>query len=252
MEKVGGGNKIGFGIFCFGEEYYFKGTAEKIKKILDAGYPCYVLTNDIEFFDKRYNPKYVKVFEYKRNFKSYHDKLYLINEIIKNCDYAILIDADIHITDYKFLDILRDYKFGYGITYIDTLENHPSKKKYVKDLINVTQIEWSSFVNYASKLYTNFTELETIWEYFLVVNKIGFSKKFFDYYEKLQIAKEFCDLSVGKPINGAGEGISMAIAAKLTDTELKRDLELYDKLKDSMVSISRRHTPINLWPDWMK
>jgi hypothetical protein len=29
-------------------------------------------------------------------------------------------------------------------------------------------------------------------------------------------------------------------------------MELYDLIKDKMVSISRRHTRPELWPNWMK
>ena len=43
-------NNIGFGIFCFGEEYYYKGTVEKINNILNGGYHCYILTENTDFF----------------------------------------------------------------------------------------------------------------------------------------------------------------------------------------------------------
>ena len=48
-------NNIGFGIFCFGQEYYYKGTIDKINSILDKGYHCYILTEDTEFFTKKYS-----------------------------------------------------------------------------------------------------------------------------------------------------------------------------------------------------
>ena len=32
-------NNIGFGIFCFGEDYYYRGTKEKIKQLLNVGLP---------------------------------------------------------------------------------------------------------------------------------------------------------------------------------------------------------------------
>ena len=68
----------------------------------------------------------------------------------------------------------------------------------------------------------------------------------------MQLAKEFSDLSLNKEINGAGEGISIQIAAKLSQVNVERDFELYNKLKDKMVSVSRRYTRPEFWPDWMK
>ena len=55
MGKVGGGNKnfmnnIGFGFFCFGESYYYKGAGDKIKQIIKRGYKCYILTENPEYF----------------------------------------------------------------------------------------------------------------------------------------------------------------------------------------------------------
>jgi hypothetical protein len=92
-----------------------------------------------------------------------------------------------------------------------------------------------------------------MWEYFLVINKVGFKiTQFYNQYEKLQLAKEFSDLHLNKEINGAGEGISIQISAKLSDSDIQRDMELYEMLKDNMLSISRRHTRMEFWPEWMK
>ena len=57
---------------------------------------------------------------------------------------------------------------------------------------------------------------------------------------------------MGKEINGAGEGISIQVSSKLSQTEIQRDVSLYEIVKDNMVSISRRYTPRELWPNWMK
>jgi len=53
-------------------------------------------------------------------------------------------------------------------------------------------------------------------------------------------------------VNGAGEGVSVRISARLSATMIQRDLYLYDLLKDKMISVSKRYTPKHLWPDWMK
>ena len=246
-------NNIGFGIFCFGEEYYFKGAIEKIKNILDKGYHCYILTDTPEYFNTKYSSSLLHVIQYDRKFKSYSDKMILPKYILRNHNICILIDADTHITDYTFLNELKKYDFKFGVSYVETLLNHKSKREFVKELVDPTNPEWKPYVDYTQKIYPNYGELETIWEYFLVINKTGFDEtNFYHHYEKLQIAKEYCDISMGKEINGAGEGISIQVSSKLSQTEIQRDVSLYEIVKDNMVSISRRYTPRELWPNWMK
>jgi hypothetical protein len=246
-------NNIGFGIFCFGEEYYYKGTVEKINNILNGGYHCYILTENTDFFTKKYTPSFVHVFEYDRSIKSYSDKMGLPKHVLKNHDICILIDADTHIKDYSFLDDLRHYNFKEGISFIDTLLNHRAKREFVKDLINKDSDEWKPYVEYVTKLYPNYGDFVTMWEYFLVINKKGFIlNEFYHYYERLQLVKEYSDLSSKKDVNGAGEGISIQVSGKLSNTNVERDLELYNLLKNKMVSINKRFiNPINQ-PDWMK
>ena len=245
-------NNIGFGIFCFGAEHYYKGSVEKIKRILNSGFHCYILTENPSYFDENISSMYLHVIKYDRSFKSYSDKMILFKYILNQHDIGILIDADANIIDYSFLNQLKKYEFKYGISYIETLLAHNAKKEFVKDLINIQHQEWSSFDLYAKKVYPSYSELQTIWEYFLVINKTGFNeKRFFEHYEKLQLAKEFSDLGMGKKVNGAGEGILMAIASKLSETDLNYDLELKELLKDQIKPITH-HTPKHLLPDFMK
>lgn len=246
-------NDIGFGIFCFGDVKYFKGAEEKVKQILNNGFRCYILTDDPEYFNKRYTPTYVHVFEYERIFKSYSDKLFLIKKILKNHEFAILLDADLNILDYSILKDLKIYHFGEGITYIDTLLNHRAKREFVKDLIHITNPEWRPYVEYINRLDPELiNKLQTIWEYFIVFNKNGFNdKEFFYHYERLQLAKEFSDLPMKKKINGAGEGISIKIAGEMSNTKVLYDLNLYNLLQNRIKPITV-HTPKNELPDWMK
>jgi hypothetical protein len=244
---------IGFGVFCFGEEYYYKGSVDKINNILDKGYHCYILTEDTEYFTKKYTSPYLHVFDYNRLYKSYADKMILPKHVLKNHDICILIDADTHIKDYSFLDDLRHFNFKDGISYIDTLLNHNARREFVRDLINVNSDEWKPYINYVKPIYPNFGDFVTMWEYFLVINKDGFnSNNFYYYYERMQLTKEFSDLNFKKEINGAGEGISIQVSGKLSNTNVERDMELYELLKDKMVSVSRRYTRPELWPEWMK
>ena len=245
-------NNIGIGIFCFGEDYYYKGTDDKINHFIGQDLHCYILTDNVEYFKNRYASNIVHPIFYNRTFKSYHDKMILPKYILKNHDYCLLIDADTHVTDYSFIDKLKTFEFKNGISYVDTLLNHKAKREFVKDLIT-DSTEWSSYKTYAEKIYPPFFNFETIWEYFLIINKIGFNEsQFYNQYDKLQIAKEFCDLTMNKQINGAGEGISINIASKLSNTQIQKDLDLFELVKDKMISVSRRHTPRELWPNWMK
>lgn len=246
-------NNIGFGFFCFGDEHYYKGTVEKINNILNAGYHCYILTEDVEYFNRLYVNTFVHVILHNRTFKSYHDKIIITKHILKEHDICILIDSDADIKDYTFLKKFKDYEFKFGISYIDTLINHSAKRGIIKDLIDVNNQEWQQYVKYIEKIYPNYGDLPTIWEYFLVFNKIGMRQRnFYLCYEKLQLTKEFSDLFMNKKINGAGEGISIQISAILSETDIQKDDELYTFLKDKIKSISKTHTPRNEWPEWMK
>lgn len=245
-------NNIGFGIFCFGEEFYFKGTIEKINKILESGFCVYVLTDKPEYFEKKYTPTFTKIIPYYRSVKSYYDKMILPKFVFEKHDYCILIDADTNVTDWSFLRDLKTYNFKYGISYINTLLNHSIRKEYVNQ-IDMGHIEWQSYKLYLEKIYPNYGELKTVWEYFLVINKLGFNlERFYKVYEKLQICKEFSDLSMNKSIIGAGEGISMVVAAKLSETDIQFDEELHDILKEVVKGVSKRHTHHKDLPSFMK
>jgi len=245
-------NNIGIGIFCFGDAFYFNGTDEKINQLLKDGLHCYVLTDNPNYFTSKYTDDLLHTIYYDRTFKSYHDKMLLPKYILKNHDYCALIDADLHINDFSIMDILKTYEFKYGITYIDTLKSHRANREFVKDLIGDGS-EWDAYKVYAEKIYSSYQEFETIWENFLIINKIGFKQKqFYDYYEKLQISKEFSDLYINKKVSGAGEGISLAISAKLSNSDIQRDNDLYEIIKDKILDVSKNFTRPELWPDFMK
>jgi hypothetical protein len=87
----------------------------------------------------------------------------------------------------------------------------------------------------------------------LILKQCGFNMySFYHYYEKLQLVKEYSDLPLKKEISGAGEGISIQISCKSANMDVQRDIELYKLLEGKMISISRRHTPQHLWPNWMR
>ena len=52
--------KIGIGIFCFGDDYYFKGTLEKIQHILNYGFSCFILTDEPDYFENYLEEEYKK------------------------------------------------------------------------------------------------------------------------------------------------------------------------------------------------
>jgi hypothetical protein len=244
--------KIGVGIFCFGDEHYFKGTVNKINNLFDYNFKTYILTDNVEFFEKKYTPFYLTVIPYKRNIKSYHDKIVLVKHILDENDVAIIIDADTDIKDFKIFEKIKNYNFKEGISYIETLESHPTNKKYIKE-INMKQDEWREYHSYSKSVLKNFDEKETIWEYFLIFNKTKFNQdKFFLEYEKLQIVKENCDISYNKNVLGPGEGISIQTSSTLSNTPIVRDDELHGMIKDNIIGISKRHTKPSFWPNWMR
>lgn len=244
--------KIGVGIFCFGDEHYFNGTVNKINNLFDQNIKTYVLTDNPEFFKKKYTPLLLSIIPYKRKIKSYHDKTILVKHILEENDIALLIDADTDIKNFKVFDKIKKHNFSEGISYVQTLETHPTNKKYIKE-INMKQDEWREYHSYSKSILKNFDDNETIWEYFLIFNKSGFNQDdFFLEYEKLQIVKENCDLSYNKNVLGAGEGITIQTSSVLSNTPIKRDEVLNDILKDEVIGISKRHTKPSLWPNWMR
>lgn len=245
-------NNIAFGIFCFGEDYYFDGCRYKIKRLLEDGYSCYVLTDNVEYFNKYYNTSYLKLIPYKKENKSYHDKMLLPKYILDSHDICILIDADLEIFDYSFLKEIKKFKFQEGISFAETLITHPSKMDVISK-IDMTTNEWKHYYDYIKSLNIDITNEQTIWEYFLVINKNGFNQKdFYKHYEKLQLVKDYCNLKGKKEISGMGEGVSITISSILSNTKLTLDENLFKLLQNKVVSISRKFTNPDLLPDWMK
>jgi len=227
-------NDIGFGILCFGDDYYYRGAKEKMEKIMRAGFKCVILTDNPNYFPCQY-------IYYGREVKSYHDKMILVKDILSTNDICILIDADAQINDYSFLDDLKTYKFKDGISYIETLFEHPEEKSFVKEL-NFTRPEWFEYGKYAESILPTFTELPLMWEYFLVINPtiVNDLRNFVITYEKLQIIKEFCDIRAKKVILGNGEGVSISIAADLSNIPYQKDNELYSLIGNKLSNTSKK------------
>jgi len=234
-------NKIGFGIFCFGDEFYFNGTLDKIKDILDNGYHCHILTDNIEYFNTKYSSSFLHIHHYHRDCKSYSDKISLVKKILKHNDICILLDADAKIEDNNIFQDLKNYNFKNGVSYISTLLNHSCKKNYVEEF-DLYSDEWRPYTNYARTKFPSLNRMETIWEYFLVFNKFGFNDKvFYIEYEKLQIAKEYSDFQKKDMTIGAGEGMSIMVSAMISNTPIQRDEILYDLLNNRILPVSKNH-----------
>ena len=227
-------NNIGIGIMCFGDVSYFNSTKEKVTNLKDIGIDCYILTDNTEQFT-------TKTIHYSRHLKSYHDKMILVKEILKYHDIAILIDADTIINDYLFIEQLVNYPYQNGITYVETLLSHKIKKEFIRDIqMNIGDIDWLNYKTYLQKIYPQYGDLETIYEYFLVFNKEGLKDNFFLLYEKLQSIKEACDVMSGKKIVvGSAEGVSIQVAAKITDTQIQKDVVLFELVRDKIKNDSR-------------
>lgn len=242
-------NNIGFGFLCFGDNLYFRGTEEKIIKLTEMGFTCYILTDNPSYF-KNHN---VYLINYKKELKSYSDKISIIkNMFFEKHNIGIIIDSDSNVISYGWVEFIKNYNFKKGISYIDTLSNHRSKKKYINQL-NLNSNEWKQYYELGSSIYENFENNDLIWEYVLVFNKEGFKMSyFFETYSKLQKIRETIDVSMGKKILGAGEGISLTISCLKNEIPLQFDEELSNVLKKEIKPISLRYTPKNEWPTWMK
>lgn len=236
--------KIGFGIFCFGDEYYYTGAYDKAQHIINSGYECYILTENPDYF--KYLPN-INIIPYYRGYKSYHDKMLLPRYVLKDCDICILLDADLEISDFSFLEDLRNFPFKDGISYADVLLNHPEKKECVREL-NLCSKDWDEYREYCETICPDFKSFKLIWEYFLVINKNGFNNSFWLNYDRLQIKKECCHLQSCKRVNAPGEGVSITISAILSGTKIDRDLDLYNIIKDKLKSISSRFTKFPTCP----
>lgn len=225
---------IGIGILCFGNDKYFEGTTQKIKHILNEGFIAYVLTDNTQYFDERFSSNFVKCIPYLKSLKSYHDKLVLVKHMMKYHEISIILDADIEVLDWSFLRDLKTYQFKYGITYLETLKRQYEGKEWVKNVV-LDHGEWNSYKRYVEKVYPTYGEHETIWEYLLIFNKIGFNyNRFFEHYEKLQLCKDFSDLEMGKSVGGAGEGVSVMVSSKLSGTDIQRDDQLFTIITDKI------------------
>ncbi len=66
-------NNIGFGILCFGDDYYFKGTKEKIKELISLDYSVYIITDKPNEFQN--SNDLINIIHYDRQVKSYHYKM---------------------------------------------------------------------------------------------------------------------------------------------------------------------------------
>jgi hypothetical protein len=221
-------NNIGIGIMCFGADKYFEHTQMLIDAF--ANISTYILTdNPIKFSENK------NVIKYNRQVNSYHDKIIVAKEILKFHDTCILLDADTLIKDSSILDDLLNYPFQEGITYIDNLKHLTCET--IGD-IQPTE-RWNTYFDYVKNIYTEYTNLETIHEYFLVF-KSNIDDKFFATYEKLQIVKEYCDVKCNKEILGAGEGVSIQIAASITNTPIRKDDELNKIIQNKILNITQR------------
>lgn len=229
-------NNIGIGIMCFGEDYYFQRIESKLNEFKDKKIKCYVLTNKPNNFFGFTGYSNINIIPYNRHLKSYHDKMILVKEILKNHNICILIDADIIINDYSVITDLKNYNFKDGITYVDNLLSNRFKKEFIGE-INLIAPDWDEYKKYVDKLLPTFVELETINEYFIVINNQGFKDDFFLQYEKLQVLRESCDVKRIKEVYAGGEGISIHIAAKLSEVDIQKDNELFNLLKNNVINV---------------
>lgn len=221
-------NDIGIGIMCFGADKYFEHTQMLIETL--RGIDTYILTDNPGRFSETQ-----KTIKYDRAVKSYHDKIILAREILKSRDVCIVLDADALIKDTTIVYDLLNYQFQEGITYIDYLSMVPYHS--ISDIERTER--WASYLDRLKYIYPEYHHLETIHEYFMVF-KQDIKNEFFVKYEQLQIIKEYCDVLCDKEVLGAGEGISIQVAAQMTNTPIRKDLELNKIVCNKILNITQR------------
>ena len=144
-------NKIGFGILCFGDEKYFKGTIRKLNNLMELGYKCYVLTDNPKFFYPKYSPFLLNVIDYKKEVKSYHDKIILVKEILMDMDVAIIVDADMkYSVDFKVLKKLKNYNFKEGVSYLENLTNHKIGTSKIGEMNLMLKNDWKMYFEHVN------------------------------------------------------------------------------------------------------
>ena len=146
----------------------------------------------------------------------------------------------------NILELLEDVHFLKSYITINKryellIHFHKIKKEFIRDIqMNIGDIDWLNYKTYLQKIYPQYGDLETIYEYFLVFNKEGLKDNFFLLYEKLQSIKEACDVMSGKKIVvGSAEGVSIQVAAKITDTQIQKDVVLFELVRDKIKNDSR-------------
>ena len=223
---------------CFGEEYYFNHIKSKLNQFKDKKITCFILTDKPNEFVGYSN---IYTIFYTRKLKSYHDKMLLVKKILDWNELCVLIDADLLIKNYSVIDTLLTYQFKKGITYIDTLKNHRCKFEFISEIqMNPENIDWYNYRKYVEKIYPEYNSLETIYEYLMVFNKDGLNDDFFKTYETLQVLKEACEImSKERIVHGGAEGVSIHISAKITNTQIQRDEELFELVKDKVQNINK-------------
>jgi hypothetical protein len=221
-------NNIGIGIMCFGANKYFEHTQMLIETFADID--TYILTDNPSKFSTKQN-----IIKYNRIVNSYHDKIIIAKEILKFHDTCVLLDADSLIKEPSIVHDLLNYPFQEGVTYVDNL------KHFTYETIGDIQPteRWNLYLNYVKNIYPDYRSLETIHEFFLIFKR-NINEEFFTTYEKLQIVKEYCDVICDKEILGAGEGMSIQIAANVSNTPIRKDQELNQIIQNKILNITQR------------
>jgi hypothetical protein len=217
-------NNFAFCTLVYGEKYT-KLSKTLINQITNMGYKIFVYTNNVEAFEPNDN---IILLEYTKSYFSFHEKLTVVRECLKQFETAIFLDSDVVLKDIDNLDFFENIDPGLhifatfgniGSTFFS--DDHPRcenlnqrNTKYGNaglELVNTLGYK-------CKKEYHPGIEEEAYIEHYLegrwIVKKDnGKEEKFFQIWESMVDFCETFDINLGY-LNtiGAGEGSVMSIA----------------------------------------
>lgn len=218
-------NNFAFCTIVYGEKYT-KLSQKLISQITDLGHTIYVLTDDPDGLPN--NEKIIKV-PYTKPYFSFHEKLVIVKECLKEFETAIFLDSDVVLLNIFDLDFFNTISPGLhifatfgniGSTFFS--DDHPPcpfdgarNTKYGQQGLELVNKLGYKYKKQYHKEVNNQDYLEHFLEGRWVLKKDnGKEQKFLDIWESLVPFCENFDIDLGytKTI-GAGEGAVMSLAA---------------------------------------
>lgn len=217
-------SNFAFCTIAYGEKY-IELSKTLISQIVNFGEKIFVYTDDVTQFESNEN---VVLISYKKEYFSFHEKITIVRECLKDYNTAVFLDCDVVLQDIENLSFLEDVKPGLhifatfgsiGNTFFSDdicFTDNPKTRntKYGKE-----GMDFVSKLNYNyKKVYHPEVGNKDFIEHFLEGRWIlkkdeGKEEVFLNIWEGLQFFCEEFDIRHGYlGTIGAGEGAAMSIA----------------------------------------